>query len=144
MKHSGLNKLDTLDPAFRGKIQTLLDIIAAHDLYVCIVSAQRTIADQNKLYKQGRDGQPGAIVTNAKGGQSPHNFGMAIDLCPLNDNGNLNWNDINGFELIGEVAEEMGLTWGGNFKSIKDRPHVEDPQWKEVQAAWKRGEVQVA
>jgi len=29
------------------------------------------------------------------------------------------------WELYGQVAQSIGLTWGGTFRSIKDSPHVE-------------------
>jgi peptidoglycan L-alanyl-D-glutamate endopeptidase CwlK len=44
----------------------------------------RTIAEQNKLYAQGRTA-PGKIVTNAKGGLSYHNYGLAIDIVLIVD-----------------------------------------------------------
>jgi peptidoglycan L-alanyl-D-glutamate endopeptidase CwlK len=44
----------------------------------------RTIAEQNKLYAQGRTA-PGKIVTNARGGLSYHNYGLAIDIVLIVD-----------------------------------------------------------
>lgn len=137
--------LDSLEDAFREKIKLLIAKAKEHGITLVPTSGRRTIAEQNKLYAQGRTAK-GSIVTNAKGGQSPHNFGMGCDVCPVDVNGNLWWNvsdDI--WNVIHRIAEELGLTPGYDFKSMKggDKPHVEDPRWKEVQAKWKRGEINI-
>ena len=142
MQHSGMKRLEGLQPDFREKIGTLLTNLACNSIYVCVVCGLRTIAEQDKLYDQGRSAI-GSIVTNAKGGQSAHNFGSAVDLCPLGDNGELNWSDNNGFKAIGEEAEKLGLVWGGHFKSIMDKPHIESSNWKELQQLWKTGAMEV-
>lgn len=143
MTHIGLSRLEGLNDDFVEGVNLLLGLLATDGVFVCVVSGLRTIQQQNQLYAQGRSTK-GAIVTNAKGGQSPHNFGCAVDLCPLDANGDMNWNDPKGFAKIGECAKEVGLVWGGDFKSIKDLPHVESPSWKTLQAAWKAGTLQVA
>jgi peptidoglycan L-alanyl-D-glutamate endopeptidase CwlK len=136
--------LATLEPGFRIKIESLIAAAAGEGIRLCVTSGRRTINQQNVIFAQGRTA-PGKIVTNAKGGQSPHNFGLAADFCPLNAAGELWWNAPESmWQRIGSLAKARGLVWGGDFKSIKDRPHVEDPGWKTVQAAWKRGDIQVA
>ena len=47
----------------------------------------RTNKEQDDLYAQGRT-KKGKIVTNAKGGQSIHNFGLAFDIVILLDKDN--------------------------------------------------------
>jgi peptidoglycan L-alanyl-D-glutamate endopeptidase CwlK len=143
MTHTGLQRLEGLQPDFKIAVTALLASLADIGLFVCVVSGLRTIQQQNQLYAQGRSTK-GAIVTNAKGGQSPHNFGTAVDLAPLTPKGEINWNDRQGFMTIGKIAKEHGLVWGGDFKSIVDLPHVESPSWKTIQAAWKAGKVEVA
>ena len=81
----------------------------------------RTIAEQNALYAQGRS-KPGRKVTNAKGGQSYHNYGLAIDLVQLIGS-SVNWQFK--YELLEPIATRFGIEWGGNFKSILDRPHFQ-------------------
>ena len=81
----------------------------------------RTIAEQDELYAQGRT-TPGNIVTNAAGGTSYHNFGLAVDLCDLADGG-VNWNYDNA--TLVPIAQKYGLEWGGNWVHIKDKPHFE-------------------
>ena len=138
-------RIDTLEPDFKEKVEKLIFALQEqHGIKVTVVQARRTLAEQNALFAQGRT-TLGPVVTNAKGGSSPHNFGLAADLCPLKDNGDCDWRDNQpAWGIIGEVAEAMGLVWGGHFKSILDKPHVEDPDWRKVQLAWKKGEVQIA
>jgi peptidoglycan L-alanyl-D-glutamate endopeptidase CwlK len=91
----------------------------------------RTISEQNALYAQGRT-KSGAIVTNARGGQSYHNYGLAFDIVLLYDldgNGTFeyaSWDitDPNWKKVV-SYFKEQGWTHGGDFKSIKDYPHFE-------------------
>ena len=86
-----------------------------------IVQGLRTIAEQNELYAQGRT-KAGNIVTNAKGGSSFHNYGLAIDIVEL-VNGKANWNY--DYSQLHSIATKHNLKWGGTFKSIVDKPHYE-------------------
>jgi peptidoglycan L-alanyl-D-glutamate endopeptidase CwlK len=82
------------------------------------------MAEQARLYAQGRTA-PGAIVTKAQPGSSWHNFGLAFDVAPL-VNGRPAWpNDEALWDLIGRYGKAAGLDWGGDFLTIKDRPHFE-------------------
>jgi peptidoglycan LD-endopeptidase CwlK len=99
----------------------------------------RPYALQDALYAIGRTVNPSAkVVTNAKGGESYHNFGLAFDIVLLHDirgNGryiNPIWNpgiDFDGdgkadwMEVV-EIAKSAGWTWGGDWKK-PDRPHFE-------------------
>lgn len=96
----------------------------------------RSITMQNKLYAKGRT-IPGDIVTNAQGGSSPHNFDLARDCYPCKDS-NTPWFNapLPLFQEYGKLAEELGLTWGGHFKTIKDWPHVEYRDWRRIRQAW--------
>lgn len=98
----------------------------------------RSYDEQFKLYAQGRT-LPGKIVTNSKPGRSSHNYAMlddkaaslAFDVVVTVD-GKACWDTIKspGKELwakIGKIGTDVGLVWGGNFKSIKDYPHFELP-----------------
>ncbi len=49
---------------------------------VIITSTYRDADSQTALYNQGRT-TPGNIVTNAKAGQSFHNWKVAFDFCPI-------------------------------------------------------------
>jgi peptidoglycan L-alanyl-D-glutamate endopeptidase CwlK len=98
----------------------------------------RTFAEQDALYAQGRTklydlaGNKLGIVTKAKGGQSLHNYGLAFDICLVAD-GNTSWNDIKDFDGDGKsdwievvkIMKDNGWEWGGDWKSIKDKPHFQ-------------------
>lgn len=86
-----------------------------------VVSTYRDNERQAQLYAQGRT-TPGAIVTNAKAGQSWHNYRCAADIVPEFD-GVISW-DHNWFETLGPIAEECGLTWGGRWH-IVDLDHFQ-------------------
>lgn len=97
----------------------------------------RTISEQNALFAQGRT-KPGKIVTNARGGLSYHNYGLAIDIVLLVDkdgNGTFEtaaWDtkgDYDGdkkadwIEIV-QVFKEFGWEWGGDWKFV-DAPHFQ-------------------
>ena len=140
-----------LHPAVREEVINLIDQAEKQlpaGIAIRIVQGLRTIAEQNELYAQGRT-KPGNIVTNAKGGSSYHNYGLAIDFALLVDkDGNgtydeLSWdikkdNDKDGvadwLEVV-KVFEAGGWEWGGRWSSIKDMPHVQKTfghKWQEL------------
>lgn len=83
-----------------------------------LISGFRDPELQAHLYAQGRT-RPGPIVTNAKPGQSKHNRNPAEAT---------DWSYPIRFKAtFGKLAREVGLRWGGDFKSINDPPHVELP-----------------
>lgn len=136
-----IDRAKQLHPAVRDEVIKLIDQAESQlptHLAVRIVQGLRTIAEQNELYAKGRT-TTGAIVTNAKGGSSYHNYGLAIDFAILIDkDGNgtydeLSWdikkdNDKDGvadwLEVV-KVFEAAGWEWGGRWSSIKDYPHVQ-------------------
>ena len=87
----------------------------------------RSIAEQNRLYAQGRT-KPGRRVTNARGGQSPHNYYLARDYCFTLPHGKVTWNG--DWALFGRMAKKHALVWGGSWLRFKDRPHVELSSWR--------------
>lgn len=136
-------KLDSLDKNFHTKAQGLIDALRRQAVTVLPVQCRRTIGEQDELYAKGRTA-PGPKVTNAKGGQSPHNFGMAVDLCPVGKNGQLWWSAPDSlWRFIAGQARVAGLVPGYYFKSIHDPPHVEDSNWRAVRDLWRRGKIKV-
>lgn len=134
-------KIDTLDPIMQPLIKNLLMGAGIATGYEWVItSGRRTMSEQQALYNQGRTVK-GPKVTNAKPGQSAHNFGMAADLAPMKD-GKIWWNAPDHvWKTMADVAQQIGLVAGYYFKSIHDAPHVEHKKWKEVQTAWKQGKV---
>lgn len=109
----------------KPKVQRLADsfIQACNEqgIEIIIIEGYRSIKRQNELYEKGRT-TPGPIVTNAKGGQSLHNYGVAFDICFL-VNGNRTYSG--DWEKVGKIGESLGLEWGGNWISFRDRPHFQ-------------------
>jgi len=100
---------------------------------VQITSGLRTYAEQTKLYNQGRT-TAGNIVTNAKAGQSIHNFGLAIDYVLVSEDGNkafwdinrnMNGNQVRDWFEVATIGKSLGFSWGGDWKSFKDYPHLD-------------------
>jgi peptidoglycan LD-endopeptidase CwlK len=87
-----------------------------------VTSTYRDLESQSALYAQGRT-LPGKIVTNAKAGQSIHNYRLAFDVCK-NKKGQ-EFSDNRFFELCGKVWTEMGGEWGGSWVGFKDNPHMQ-------------------
>jgi hypothetical protein len=83
----------------------------------------RSIAEQDALYAQGRTA-PGNRVTNARGGQSWHNYGLGADVVFSTPTGQPSWPENGNWTRYGQIAQDNGLTWGGNWRN-PDRPHVE-------------------
>lgn len=105
-----------------------------------ITQAYRSKDEQDKLYAQGRTnkydrfGKKKPIVTNARGGRSMHNYGLAIDFALVTPDGKTAVWDINKdfdkdgkadwMEVVAE-AKKLGFEWGGDWKSFKDYPHFQ-------------------
>lgn len=81
------------------------------DITLRVVQGLRTIEEQNVLHAQGRT-TPGQIVTNAKGGSSYHNYGLAIDVAVI-EKGKLNWNW--DYKKLRPYYKKYNLTWGADW-----------------------------
>ena len=85
----------------------------------------RTFAEQDAEYARGRTA-PGGIVTNARAGQSYHNYGLAVDVVEVHPHyGYEKGYDQRRWDTIGQEAINAGFVWGGNFTTIVDKPHIE-------------------
>jgi len=102
---------------------------AAVGVTIKIISGLRTYEEQDTLYAQGRTiNKDKDIVTNAKGGQSNHNFGIAFDIGVFE--GTKYLKDSPKYKTVGILGVELGLEWGGNWKTIVDQPHFQlRPTW---------------
>jgi peptidoglycan L-alanyl-D-glutamate endopeptidase CwlK len=126
MKPSSEKRLQQLHPALASALRAVIADLAAQGLVVEVVQGLRTFAEQDELYAKGRT-KPGAIVTQARGGESNHNFGLAADLCPFT-NDKPDWNaPMSAWAAIGAAAAARGLEWGGQWKKFLDKPHVQLP-----------------
>lgn len=117
--------LRDLAPALRDRGRRLLDECLAGGLRLAITQGLRTWEQQEALFAQGRTA-PGRIVTNARGGQSYHNFGLAFDVVVLNGEGRMVWDPAHpGWRMAAETGKRLGLAWGGDWRSFRDLPHFE-------------------
>jgi len=105
------------------KAVQFINACGAHGIEVLVTSTYRDNESQQALYNQGRT-TPGKIVTNAKPGESFHNYGVAFDFVPL-VNGKAVWDDTALFARCGELAESCGLEWAGRWKNFKEFAHCQ-------------------
>ncbi|MCP5282260.1 MAG: M15 family metallopeptidase [Rhodoferax sp.] len=117
----------TLQPQVRPLARALVQKAARNGIQIKVISGLRTYAEQNALYAQGRT-QPGRKVTNARGGYSNHNFGIAFDVGVFE--GTRYLGESPKYKAVGALGMELGLEWGGSWKSIVDEPHFQlRPAW---------------
>lgn len=127
-------RISLLHPKIREEVSKLIDEaenLIAPNLAIRVVQGLRTIDEQNALYAQGRT-KPGPIVTNAPGGFSYHNYGLAIDFCFLYlEDGKYIYKEKESW-LVGpnhkkvtDLFKASGYEWGGDWKSRKDNPHLQ-------------------
>jgi peptidoglycan L-alanyl-D-glutamate endopeptidase CwlK len=154
-----LERIQLLHPKLRDEALVMYDEIVAAltGTAACrFAYTLRTFAEQDALFAQGRT-KPGAVVTKAKGGQSYHNYGLAIDIVLLVDkdkNGTFeaaSWDlktDFDGdgksdWQEIVTIFKRYGYEWGGDWK-FNDAPHFQKTFGKsvaELQALHKAGKV---
>ena len=88
-----------------------------------VISGTRSYAEQNTLFRQGRFGNPGPIVTRARGGQSWHNFGLAWDIGIFESGRYLT--DDQPYRSASSIGKIDGLEWGGDWRGFPDFPHYQ-------------------
>ena len=98
-----------------------------HELILTCV--YRSPEEQATLYAQGRT-KPGPIVTQLSGEpghRSNHNLSpaRAVDVAVI-VGGKVSWDAVQ-YAPLGPLAERHGLVWGGNWKTLRDYPHLELP-----------------
>lgn len=109
-------------PAQRAA-RVFLTRVRTAQLDIRILSGTRSYAEQNALFRQGRFGNAGPRVTNARGGQSNHNFGIAWDIGVFEGRAYLGESPL--YDRAAEIGLVEGLSWGGNWISFQDRPHYQ-------------------
>lgn len=118
-------RLTQVHPKLSQLVTSLHDQLEKEGIVIRVTQAFRSYEEQEKLYNQGRT-TPGPIVTNAKPGSSWHNYGLAVDVCPFDAQGQPDWNvDHPSWKRIVEVGISLGLFSGTQFHSIKDTPHFQ-------------------
>lgn len=124
-----------LHPKLIDAVQQTIAEAKARKLNVAIHSGLRGEEEQNKLYALGRtvknpDGitkeKPmGRIITFARGWESWHNYGLAVDIVFKDSKGGWTWGvPTDTWKQLGACGEIFGLEWGGRFAS-PDYPHFQ-------------------
>ena len=145
-----MSKIDTLHPLIKAEVLELVThvntVILTGKVKMIVTQGLRTFDEQNKLFAQRPK------VTNAKGGQSIHNYGLAFDFC-LADGGRTIWDTVKDFDNdkiadwmeVVKVFKAAGYVWGGDFRSITDRPHFEKTfghTWQQLLAIKQSGKTE--
>jgi peptidoglycan L-alanyl-D-glutamate endopeptidase CwlK len=148
VKVKSKSRLVGLHPAVLAGANALIERSYARGVPIVTTQGLRTKSEQNTLYAKSRtQEQLNAVglshvtaqpkekwVTNAIGGTSNHNYGLAIDFALLMPNGStVSWDmlrDGDGdkaadWNEVVQEAKSLGFFWGGDFKSIYDAPHFE-------------------
>lgn len=122
-------RLQPVHPSLATRVRAMLDLCGVRATRVLVTQGLRTWEEQDALYAKGRTVQPIGrknVVTNAKGGQSYHNFGLAIDIVILDAIGKATWDTSHaGWGIAAEAGKSVGLEWGGDWTSFKDIPHFQ-------------------
>lgn len=131
------SKIEDLEPATRAMCHEFLAECEAKMFPpIRVTHTLRTLKEQADLWAKGREQtdagwvvvEPKAVVTRAKPGESPHNYGAAFDICfrgpdPYPEDDAI-------WEAVGMVGEGVGLAWGGRWRRFPDRPHFERKDWR--------------
>lgn len=144
-------RIQKLHPLVREEVDKIIqecDETLTGTAKVRITQGLRTFEEQELLYAIGRT-KSGKKVTNAKGGQSIHNYGLAVDICLIIDGKTASWdtakdwdNDqiADWYECV-KIFAKHGWEWGGNWKTFKDLPHFEKKSIKtktyEIKVSWR-------
>ena len=106
------------------------------DVFIVFTDGLRTFEDQAVIYGKGRSsyiykgkqyGNPKVKkVSNAKPGTSFHNYGLALDFVTCDGYGkNIDWVVGPKWRRAAAIAKELGFTWGGDWNSFQDYPHLQ-------------------
>ena len=124
-----VDRIRFLHPDLRDEVMKMYneanEKILPKDVRLRFSFTYRSIEQQDFLYKQKPK------VTNAKGGQSMHNYGLAFDIVLLYDKNNDGTFETASFVVdenwkkITECFKHYGWEWGGDWKTLKDYPHFQ-------------------
>lgn len=136
-------ELKDLLPEVQILAEKFIEKCKLNGIEVKIVSTYRSFEEQDALYAQGRENltevnkfrqlvglyqiseKENKIVTNAKGGQSNHNFRVAFDCVPIIDN-KFCWDSSHpSWKKMGEIGKSLGLEWAGEWVKFKEYPHFQ-------------------
>ena len=125
-----LDRIAKLHPSVREEMTKIVNecnTLLTGRSQVRIAQGLRTFAEQDALFNQ----KP--RVTKAKGGQSIHNYGFAVDIVLIIDGKTASWETHKDWDNDGiadwdecvKVFAKHGWSWGGSWASFKDMPHFD-------------------
>jgi peptidoglycan L-alanyl-D-glutamate endopeptidase CwlK len=116
--------LDDLIPPAKERVEHFLSLCKDNNIDLLVTSTYRDNESQQALYEQGRT-TAGKVVTNAKAGDSWHNWRCAVDVVPM-VNGKPNWDGLHPvWDQIGKLGEQAGLEWAGRWRTFKELAHFQ-------------------
>lgn len=144
-----LQRIETAHPKVREELREMYNEICSRlgkQVLCRFAFVYRSIAEQDALFAQGRNGDKRPRVTNARGGQSFHNYGLAVDIVLLQDkdsNGShetASWDNkidfdkdgISDWQEVVAVFKMYGWEWGGDWRNFPDTPHFQKTFGKTV------------
>ncbi|MFC7439730.1 M15 family metallopeptidase [Laceyella putida] len=125
--------LTGLYPQVAQATEQLIKNCKERGIAIKITEGFRSFEKQDQLYAKGRT-VPGEIVTYAEGGESYHNYGLAVDFALFDaKRKRLSWdmerdgnkNGVSDWEEVAQEAKKLGFDWGGDWSRFKDYPHLE-------------------
>lgn len=117
-------KIEDLHPKVALMCKQFIQKCDRAGIDVIITSTYRDFESQTALFNQGRT-TAGKKTTNAKAGQSFHNYRVAFDFVPV-VNGKPIWHNNSGFfTKCGTIAESCGLEWAGRWTKFKELAHCQ-------------------
>jgi peptidoglycan L-alanyl-D-glutamate endopeptidase CwlK len=146
-------KITDCHPLLQPLVQQFMENCIRARVDVLVTNTWRSDAEQDALYAQGRT-KPGKIVTNARAGQSAHNYvlnglpaALAIDIVPMR-HGKPVWglsgngiddnpadddkDDLELWQRARRAAEDAGLVSASRWPNFKEWPHLEHPKFQEL------------
>ncbi len=115
--------LQKVHPRLAEKAWQMIELAKQEGYLIKVTQGLRTFAEQDRLYTKHPK------VTNARGGFSYHNYGIAVDFCFLVGN-QISWEE-RLYQNLGRWASRVGLEWGGNWR-FKDTPHCQLPNMTSI------------
>jgi peptidoglycan LD-endopeptidase CwlK len=121
-----------LHPLVKERSDQLVQQAAEKGIVVVITDGFRSAEEQDRLFEKGRSTE-GNIVTYARGGESLHNYGLAIDFALRTATQEVIWdmqydgnqNGVADWDEVVELTKVLGFDWGGDWARFKDYPHLQ-------------------
>jgi peptidoglycan L-alanyl-D-glutamate endopeptidase CwlK len=134
LKPYSIARIEELHEDFKPLMKELIEIAHKIGLNVQVSCGYRSGEAQDALYEQGRT-RKGAIVTNARAGESAHQYKIANDIFFLNEKGEATFDERLYKKLwnacVAQGLDKKGLSWSGSWTGkLKESVHFEIVDWK--------------